>query len=286
MPIIACILFLVFSGFLTPVTADATAPEWRAMTYNIRYANPGDGENRWENRRDTVAEAIAARADVAGLQEVLPTQARDLQIRLPGFAWVLRGREARAGTGEACPVLWRSSVFDLMESGTFWLSESPDVAGSKSWDSSLPRICTWVKLRDKVNGGSLHVFNVHLDHRSAEARRNGAALVAARAAAIAGPVLVLGDFNEVWGGPATTAIAGGAGWSEASRTLAESARGSFNNWQKQHVLPQIDFLMVRGLAITRAEVPRPATARGGWASDHFPVVAKLRLAPAAVAPAP
>lgn len=249
----------------------------RVMTYNIRYANPGDGVNRWENRRDAVAAAIAGNADIVGMQEVLAGQARDLRERLPGFAWVIRGREVAAADGEACPVVWREEMFAMLDSGTFWLSTSPEVPGSKAWDTSLPRICTWVKLRAKSNGGIVHVFNVHLDHRSAEARKNGAALVAARAAAVAGPVLVLGDFNEPRGGPATASFGSSQGWREVTAGSPAEGGGTFNGWSKQGNFPHIDFILTRGIESRGAKILQPVTAGGTWASDHFPVHAVIGL---------
>lgn len=264
-----------------PGAADRADAALRVMTFNIRYAEPRDGDNRWEKRRAAVAALIAAEADVAGLQEVLAGQMAELRRDLPDFESVGRGREFEPGDGEACPVFYRRARFERVAAGTFWLSEKPEEPGSRDWGNTLPRICTWVELRERVGGRRLKIFNLHLDNASAEARRRGAGLVRRRAEAedgVAGAVILLGDFNEGPEGPAVAEAGGAAGWRDAWRERGAGEGGTFNGWRREGPFVRIDYIFYRGggLEARSARVPLArAAAGGGWASDHFPVIASF-----------
>ncbi|MFM7180050.1 MAG: endonuclease/exonuclease/phosphatase family protein [Verrucomicrobiales bacterium] len=269
---------------LAGATAWSVAPLLRAeqsltlpfLTFNIRYANPADGPNRWESRRDTVAEVIGKNSVLAGLQEVLVSQLDDLKSRLPEWEFFSRTREAVDGEGEACPIAWHKPSIEKLDGGTFWLSESPDVPGSKSWESSLPRICTWAKLRHRPSGKVLHLFNIHFDHRSALAREKSGALLAARAAKVDGPAIVAGDFNAVPDSPPTRAFTPEAGWTRAPATAANGeGPGTSNGWKPEGSTHAIDHIFLRGITAQNPVVLRPKTPGGGWASDHFAVKADL-----------
>ena len=261
--------------------AGASPGTLRVMTFNIRYAEQRDGDNRWDNRREAVMALIAAEADVAGLQEVLAGQRAELRRDLPDFEEVGRGRERAPEDGEACPILYRRARFERVAAGTFWLSETPEEAGSRHWGNTLPRICTWVELRERDGGRRLTVFNLHLDHESAEARSKGAALVKLRAEAAAsggaaGAVIVLGDFNEPPDGPAVEEFIGTDGWRDAWRERGTGDGGTFNGWRAEGPYRRIDYVFYRrdGLVARSARTPQPRVAEGGgWASDHFPVIA-------------
>lgn len=268
LPLVALALVPPLLGAAPAATAPAPV---RALTFNLRYANAGDGPDRWEARRDTVATVIAREADIAATQEGVPPQMAELAARLPDFAVVSRTREVSPAKGECCAVWFRKDRFEATASGTFWLSDTPDVPGSKSWGNDLPRTCTWVVLKDKAAGCSIRVFGVHLDHQSAEARKRGAALVAARAAAQPGTTLVMGDFNEQWGGPACGAFAAASGWQEGWHAAGAGEGGTFNGWREQGRFGHIDFIFVREGKVRSARVLREKTPAGRWASDHFPV---------------
>src|SRR5262245_61259884 len=136
--LVAVLLCTVLSAF---------AEDVRVLTFNIRYANKADGPDYWPNRREAAAKLIAEQADVAGLQEVTPSQRTDLVERLPDFALVGVGRDT-GDKGESSPIFFRKARFSAEASGTFWLSDAPEIAGSKTWGAKLARICTWAKLRD------------------------------------------------------------------------------------------------------------------------------------------
>lgn len=130
-------------------TACGSATTLSVMTFNMRYDNPEDGADNWRFRRGRVAEVIASHGvDVFGTQELLANQLGDLKRLLPGYAAVGVGREDGAEAGEFSAVFYRRDRFTPLESGTFWLSETPDVAGSKGWDGACERVATWVVLHD------------------------------------------------------------------------------------------------------------------------------------------
>ena len=173
-----------------------------AMTFNIRFDNPDDGTDAWPHRRARVAGTIAAQApDVLGLQEALLHQAEFLAGALPDYDWYGVGRDDGKLEGEFDPVFFRKDRFERLDAGTFWLSETPDTAGSVGWDAALTRACSWVSLRDLDNGTQLYVFNTHFDHMGERARIESAALIRHKIAAIAGGRhwVLLGDFNSAPG---------------------------------------------------------------------------------------
>jgi len=172
-------LFLTFLIVLsaTPLRAEPKdePATLHVMTWNIRYDNPGDGENAWPHRKDWVAEIIRReKADIIGLQEVLKGQLDDLTQRLPEMVAYGVGRDDGKMKGEYAPILYRRDRFELLDKSTFWLSKTPDVSGSKDWDAALTRIASWVKLKDKQTGKVFYFINTHFDHRGAEARLQSA----------------------------------------------------------------------------------------------------------------
>jgi endonuclease/exonuclease/phosphatase family metal-dependent hydrolase len=169
----------------------------RMMTYNIRFDNPADGVHAWPNRKELVASVIRFhKADIIGVQEALVYQIQDLMELLPGYDWVGVGRNEDGG-GEFSAILYRSSVVAVKAAQTFWLSESPDEPGSKSWDSSLPRIATWAHFVTSSDGRELFVLNTHFDHRGEQARLESARLLKEQVSKLANglPVIVMGDLN-------------------------------------------------------------------------------------------
>jgi endonuclease/exonuclease/phosphatase family metal-dependent hydrolase len=166
------------------------------MTFNIRYDNPGDGENRWQNRKSHVADVLRFfEADVCGVQEALGHQVQELASLLPEYAWTGIGRDS-AGTGEFACIFYKKKNLTLLQSGTFWLNEHPERIGP-GWDANLNRIVTWACFRRAAKGDTIYVFNTHFDHQGQVARRESAKLLLSRLKSIAGnqPVIVCGDFN-------------------------------------------------------------------------------------------
>jgi endonuclease/exonuclease/phosphatase family metal-dependent hydrolase len=186
----------MFSFILNEVQ-NSNSNSLRMMTYNIRFDNPAEGVHAWPNRKELVASVIRFhKADIIGVQEALEYQIQDLMELLPGYDWVGVGRNEDGG-GEFSAILYRSSVVAVKAAQTFWLSESPDEPGSKSWDSSLPRIATWAHFVTSSDGRELFVLNTHFDHRGEQARLESARLLKEQVSKLANglPVIVMGDLN-------------------------------------------------------------------------------------------
>jgi endonuclease/exonuclease/phosphatase family metal-dependent hydrolase len=267
--------------------ADEKPAPLRVVTYNIRYDNPGDGPNVWTNRKAAMVEYLkSTKADLIGLQEVLPQQRDYLAGELTDFALYSVGRDD-GEKGEATPILYRKDRFELLDKGSFWLSTTPDKPGSKSWDSSLPRIASWVKLKDKASGRSLLFANTHFDHRGSEARHESAKLMIRQLAELTGsgekalPVLLTGDFNCTAKQPPYTALTG----SEAGDAKLLDAQfishkphaggdSTSNSFEALRPGAKIDFIFVRGLAVNSHQIDDPRVD-GRFVSDHQPVTAEI-----------
>lgn len=168
------------------------------MTYNLRYDNPGDGVNSWANRKEKVYALIKKYdPDIIGVQEALHHQLTDITENLPGYRYIGVGRDDGQQQGEYSAILLKHERFQIVETNTFWLSETPSVPGSKSWDAAITRIVTWAKLRDNETGKEFLFLNTHFDHIGEEARRHSAEIIKTRASEMAGdlPVVITGDFN-------------------------------------------------------------------------------------------
>lgn len=178
------------SLFLMSVTVASClfgAEPVKVMSINTRYDNGGDGRNGWAQRRERVAKAIAFYdADIVGAQEVLANQMADLKARLPQYGAVGLGREDGVAKGEYEPVFFKKDRYELVDSGHFWLSQTPEVKGSLGWDGACVRMASWARLRDRRSGAELLAMNTHLDHVGPEARRQGAILLLQRIDSITG----------------------------------------------------------------------------------------------------
>jgi endonuclease/exonuclease/phosphatase family metal-dependent hydrolase len=136
------LLFFALNTFGAAADTDITRKTVNVMSFNIRYDNPGDKENAWPNRKEMVAATIRFhKIDIAGLQEALSHQVKDLEKLLPEYGWFGVGRDDGRQAGEFAPVFYRKDRFKILHRSTFWLSETPEKPG-KAWDAALPRIVT------------------------------------------------------------------------------------------------------------------------------------------------
>lgn len=177
---------------------ERTAAPLRVMSFNLRYNNPADGVNAWPNRRDWVGNLIRFHeADVIGVQEALLGMLTDLDARLPGFARVGVGRSDGRTAGEFSAILYRTDRLTVEDSGTFWLSPTPGVVGSRGWDAALERVATWARFRDRQSGCRHLHLNTHFDHVGEQARQESARLIRRMLPTLSAglPIVVTGDLN-------------------------------------------------------------------------------------------
>ena len=256
------------------------------MTFNVRYDNPDDSLNNWNYRKDRVANAIRFYdADIVGTQEVLHNQMEDLRQRLPGYESIGVGREDGKEAGEYSALWYRADRFTPKESGWFWLSETPEVAGSKGWDGACERIATWAKLQDKLTGKELFVMNTHLDHVGVAARREGVKLVLDKIQELGGdlPVILTGDFNAE---PESDVIKQVTDTTDPehltdARTVADLVYGpnwtfhDFGSIPYEH-RERIDYIFVKnGLEVLKYGI-LAETEGNAHLSDHAPVLVSVK----------
>ena len=252
------------------------------MSFNIRYNTPNDGENAWPHRTDHVASVIRFHeADFAGLQEALLGQIQDLEERLPGYAWIGVGRDDGSEEGEFTPIFYRTDRYELEDSDTFWLSETPEVPGSKSWDTAITRIATWGIFRDRRTGRRFVLLNTHFDHVGTEARAKSAELIVEHVKEFDLPAIVTGDFNTTPGTePYEVLTAAGSALRDAFHVSEMPHHGPASTWSGfEAVAPdrRIDFIFVSdGVDVVRHGI-LSETLDGRFPSDHLPVLADIRL---------
>jgi endonuclease/exonuclease/phosphatase family metal-dependent hydrolase len=235
-------------------------------TYNIRNGDADDGSNSWLFRREALVKMLQRLdADVLGLQEVMVYQLQYILEQLPEYDFVGVGRIDGREEGEYAPILYRKDRFQANGAGWFWLSETPEIPGSKSWDTACERICTWASFESP--GLQIMVMNAHLDHISEEAQLRGAQLIAARSGA--GPAIAMGDFNTLPGSPPIQAFQE-AGFQDSGLNLEGS---TFHDWGKTEY-GRIDYILARQILIGRAQIVEDKID-GRHASDHYPVVATV-----------
>lgn len=171
------------------------------MSYNIRYDTEDDGFNAWRYRKKHVAEIVGPEynADIIGLQEPLRHQLNDLMMHLQGYSWLGLDRNSgtRVGPGEFSAIFFKKDRFEVLDEGTFWLSDTPDVPGSTTWGNTNPRTVTWAKFRELNSGTHFYVYNTHFDHQSWPAREKSAAAVLDSLSKLPAnvPVIFTGDLN-------------------------------------------------------------------------------------------
>jgi len=192
----AFIVLLIFAFFVScekPKTL-----ELNVMSFNIRYDNPEDSLNNWKYRKDAACRTIKDyNVDILGTQEVLANQLEDMKLCLSSYNAIGVGRGDGINKGEYSALFYKKDKFNVSDSGTFWLSETPDVAGSKGWDGACERIATWAILEDITTRKKVFAINTHLDHIGKEARIKGVTLVLEKISELGKglPIILTGDFN-------------------------------------------------------------------------------------------
>ncbi|HRK33420.1 MAG TPA: endonuclease/exonuclease/phosphatase family protein [Candidatus Hydrogenedentes bacterium] len=253
------------------------------MSFNLRFGTANDGPNHWDKRKEMVAETVRMyNPAIVGTQECLDFQADFLVESLPEYRWFGVGREEDC-TSEHMAVLYQHKIVVPIDSGTFWLSETPNVVGSISWDSACRRTVTWAKFYHIASKSSFYFLNTHLDHKSEPARVGGARVISEYIAKLPAdlPIILTGDFNAIAENSEAYSILTGSGMSDAWLTASEKV-GPAVTWGafKAPDLAsnrRIDWILSRGkVSVAKCETV-VFNKDGRYPSDHFPVVATLKL---------
>jgi endonuclease/exonuclease/phosphatase family metal-dependent hydrolase len=255
----------------------------RVMTFNVRFPSPNDGPNRWEHRRDLLVAAIREKVpDLVGTQELFHEQGQYIVEKLTDYVWFGVSRRGNR-EDEHMGVFYRKDKLKLVESGNFWLSETPETPVSISWGMSLPRMVTWGRF-EFPGGKRFHYFNTHFAHRreDEEARLRSAQLLANRIAGLPErlPVIVTGDFNAPAGGEVYRVLTERLhdAWRTAARRSGPET--TFHGFTGKPGNARIDWILYRPSEIRVPESETVTRQEGGrHPSDHFPVFAVLELSP-------
>lgn len=249
----------------------------RVLSCNIRYSAAHDGNNAWPLRRALCARVIASReADIVCFQEMSREQYIYLREALPEFD--AHGMVDRPdGQSPQNAIFWRRDRFALVSAGGYWLSETPHISGSKSWDSRNIRQAVWARLALRGSGLEVRVVGTHLDHIGQTAREGQARLINEDAAAYAEdyPQILCGDMNATVENPAIQSFLQ-AGWRDSYTVVHpdEDPGNTFHAFQGPafaEPVGKIDWIFFRGrLAAVAAEVIRDCVEESGlYPSDHY-----------------
>ncbi|MVN76843.1 endonuclease [Hymenobacter sp. HMF4947] len=276
------LIYLLFSSFcFTQVALAKRAVPLRVATYNLRFNTASDGPDAWPNRKELVKNLVRYHDfDVFGTQEGLRGQLDGI-AELPEYAFVGHGRDDGQAAGEHSAIFYKKARLHLLQSGDFWLSQTPD-RPSLGWDATCcNRICSWAKFRDVQTKREFFFFSVHFDHQGVEARRQSGRLMVQKIQEIASnaPVICVGDFNST---PDTEQI-------QTMQTLLQDAFrstkqpaygpvGTFTGFKLDApLLDRIDYIFVSKGSEVLDYAVLTDSVRGHYPSDHFPVLATIVL---------
>ena len=260
----------------------------RFLTYNIRYDNPEDGQDRWENRRrELVDEVLDIKPEIFGLQEALETQIFDVLSFLNEkeniYSWVGVGRDPNSNSNknEYNPIFYNRNKFQLLNWGTYWLSDTPDVAGSRYQNAYLPRIVTWAQFQRITDEGAenektFFFFNTHFSHTSTKERQLSSQLLLRLVSNTAQlyPAILLGDFNCESDSEEYKILA--QSYFKDAKTVAQNVVGSqlhsFTGFTVNSGnlvgMETIDYIFVSGFAVEHFEMPNHFRNNNRCISDH------------------
>ena len=295
------LILICISGMLN-------AQKLTVASYNIRNANNHDTErgNGWQQRCPVISQMIQFHNfEIVGMQEVKHNQIEDLQNSLPEYDYVGVGRDDGKTKGEYSPIFCKKERFNVIKSGTVWLSENTDYP-NKGWDAVLPRICSWVELKDRQSKKQIWFFNLHMDHVGVNARKESAKLVLAKIKEMCGkdPAILTGDFNvdQTNESYALLANSGILSDSYTNAKIRYAQNGTFNDFNPglktesriDHIFVTEHLTPVRyGVLTDTYWIPRTAGEKvqsGNFPkevsleeyearlpSDHFPIMVELEM---------
>lgn len=256
---------------------------YKIMTYNIRYDNPNDGQNQWSQRKEFLKDQISYyEVDIFGVQEALYHQVSYLDTFFYKYSYIGVGRDDGKEKGEYCAIFYNSNKFICSDSGTFWLSQTPDKI-SVGWDASMERICTYGLFKTRHLNNEFFVFNTHLDHLGELARLQSLKLIVRKILELNTdklPLVLMGDFNLK---PESTGIVYLRTVLNDSKELSLEKpfgpNGTFNGFQfQQAVVDRIDYIFVDKEQIRINKYAVLSDSKNcRYPSDHLPVLLDVQF---------
>ncbi|TFG41249.1 MAG: endonuclease/exonuclease/phosphatase family protein [Bacteroidia bacterium] len=282
-PFLIILILVLFPGCKNKSNVDIL----KVMTFNIRYDNPRDSINAWPNRASLLCRFLKdEEPDLIGMQEVLAHQYEYIDSVLTGYSSIGVGRTDGAKKGEMNPLFFKKDRFDLIRTKTFWLSDTPEVAGTKAWGANLPRIVTWIELSEKTTSKHFYFFNTHFAHDSDSARIMSSGLLLNRVDSIAAdfPFVVTGDLNmlisskgyEILTGPFESVPLFEDTYAVTEKRPVGPAY-TFNGFSENTSSGRIDYIFVRnGIEVLEHRTYIKKEHRV-YLSDHWPVMATISI---------
>ena len=255
-----------------------SVPALRVMSCNVRQPDLDDGANCWERRKDLLIEVIqGSRPDLVGAQELFTIQADCIVGRAPQYSWFGTGRFGDA-RDKHVGIFYRRDLLRPLTTGDFWLSETPEIPGSSSWDIIRPRQATW-GLFETPWGLRFHMLNTHFPYRKAEegVRRQTATLLLRRIGALDAnlPVILTADFNADAGGEIYQMLSPVLrdAWTAAHRRTGPEA--TFHGFGRAAGRRRVDWILFRGPWTVREAETVTRSRDGVYPSDHYPILAEF-----------
>lgn len=283
----AIVGFLITQLFYLPryLTSDAkvelsdeATDEITIMSANVRCYAPDDPfKESWFYRADLIIDDVnSVKPDIIGFQEVTFIHYSFLVDSMPDYDSEIAYRDEWI-LSEGCPIFYRTDKYEKVDSGSFWLSETPEVM-SKDWGAAHYRICTYIILRDRATSEEFVVFNTHLDHVSDEARINGIKVVLDKIAEFNNiPAFLMGDLNAKPGSKTIQSTKESFDDAHDIATVADEGP-TYHDWGKQPNRERIDYVMISKGAATVSEYRIVDNCHDGvYSSDHASIYIKAKL---------
>ncbi|MBB6333363.1 endonuclease/exonuclease/phosphatase family metal-dependent hydrolase [Chryseobacterium sediminis] len=273
---------LRFSMVLLMFFALGFSQELTVMSFNIRLNVESDKDNAWPKRKQDVADLLTYyHPDYFGVQEALPEQMKDIKTGVKNYDYIGVGRDDGKEKGEFSAIFYDINKLEVIKSGTFWLSETPEKP-SKGWDAALNRICTYAVFKDKKSKKEFLAMNLHFDHVGNVARVKSSELILKKIKELNQknlPVALSGDFNLTDD-------------SEPIKILSQNMKDTFYHSETKHYGPvgtftgfnvnevpkdRIDYIFTQGFKIKSHRHINDRRENLLYPSDHFPVIVNLSL---------
>ena len=268
---ILLLVCLSLSSF--PVHGENYETEITICSFNIRGSNMDTGVNAWSNRKKMVIREFGNyQYDIVCMQEPLTDQIQDF-LSIGIYEWLGVSGQGTPDSDVFTPIFYNKKKLNVLDYGTFWLSETPDVV-SRGWDGKFPRICTWAKFRDIENCRSFYVFNTHLDHVGEVAKLEGARLICRKIKEMTAEeaVFITGDMNSTPETPPIHTFLSEFSNSREIATEKSGPAGTAHSYGKLYPPSQIDYIFVNEyISVTKA-ITITKNSDPVYMSDHYPIV--------------
>ena len=268
---ILLLVCLSLSSF--PVHGENYETEITICSFNIRGSNMDTGVNAWSNRKKMVIREFSNyQYDIVCMQEPLIDQIQDF-LSIGIYEWLGVSGQGTPDSDVYTPIFYNKKKLNVLDYGTFWLSETPDVV-SRGWDGKFPRICTWAKFRDIENCRSFYVFNTHLDHVGEVAKLEGARLICRKIKEMTAEeaVFITGDMNSTPETPPIHTFLSEFSNSREIATEKSGPAGTAHSYGKLYPPSQIDYIFVNEyISVTKA-ITITKNSNPVYMSDHYPIV--------------